>query len=150
MRARGATEQEAGESEVAEVVDGELELESIGREAALREGHDARVVDEEVEAAVGGEEGLSSGADGGEAGEVEVGGFELGVGDLSEDAVAGGVGFGSIAAGEDDGGPGAGELEGGVIADAAVGSGDERQLALLRGDLRGGPAGHGAVSVRRG
>jgi hypothetical protein len=69
----------------------------------------------------------------------------LGCGDFGEDALACGFGFGPIAAGEDDGCSGAGEFEGGVEADAAVGSGDPGELALLRGDLDGGPVGHGVV-----
>ena len=48
---------------MAEVVGAQLEFESVGRDAALGEGHDACVVDEEIEAAVGREEGLSGSAD---------------------------------------------------------------------------------------
>jgi hypothetical protein len=140
-------EQEAGEGEVAEVVGAELELESIGSDATLGKGHDAGVVDEEVEAAVGGEEGLSSGTNGGEAGEVELRDFELGCRNLGEDSFASRFSFRLIAAGENDGGSVAGEFEGGVIADAAVGSCDVGELAMLRGDLGGGPVGHRSAQL---
>ena len=61
-----------------------------------------------VEAAVGGQERLSCGADGGEAGEVELCDFQLGCGNFGEDSVACGFGFGLVAACEDDRGSGAG------------------------------------------
>ena len=146
-------EQEAGEGEVAEMVGAELELESVGGEAAFGQGHYAGVVDEQVEAAVRRKEGFRGGADGGKAGEVELGDLDLrrgGVifGNQGEDAVTGGLRFGQIAAREDDGGSGAGEFEGGVKADAAVGSGDVRELAVLRGDLHR-PLSTGAAMVRR-
>jgi hypothetical protein len=132
---------------MAEVVSAELELESIGGDAALGQGHDASVVNEQVDMPVGGDEGLSSSANGGETGEVELRDFELGCRDLDKDFFAGRFSFRLISAGENDGGSGAGELECGVIADAAVGSRDPGELAVLQGDLGSGPVGHRSTQL---
>jgi len=56
-------QQQPGEREVAEVIRAELQLESLRRGAALRQGHDAGIVDEQIEAPAGGKERSGGGAD---------------------------------------------------------------------------------------
>lgn len=54
---------------MAQVVDAELHLVAVGGQGG-RDGHDAGVQDEEVEARGGGEEGVGAGADRGQRGVV--------------------------------------------------------------------------------
>ncbi len=68
-----------------------LRLEALGR------GHDAGVVDEEVERLAAGELALGKGADGVEDGEVERAEFDVGSGCGLPDAVDGGLAFGGVA-----------------------------------------------------
>jgi ParB family transcriptional regulator, chromosome partitioning protein len=113
------------------------------------EGHDAGVVDVEVEGGAGKTSGDAGGegSDGGEVGEVECFWDEAGVGDFGTNARHGVSGFGGGARGEDDFGAGAGELEGGVETDAGVGSGDEDAAIGLRGDVGGRPLGRHGMSL---
>ena len=87
------------EEEVAHVVGAELQLIPVGGEArGLR--HDARVVDKDVEAGLGGEEGLRGARDGGEGREVELEEEDLGCGgaaDAGHGGRKGGIVFGAVA-----------------------------------------------------
>ena len=77
-----------------------------------------------------------------EGGEVEEDEFYVGVGDFGADFGEGCFAAGAVAGGEHDGGSVTGELQGGVVADATVGSGDECSAVVLGGDCGGGPGGH--------
>src|ERR1700679_2459939 len=66
-------EEQPGERKVAEVVGAKLALKAVGRELAGGEGHDAGVVDEDVEGKAAGGEGGGEGADGGEGGHAALG-----------------------------------------------------------------------------
>lgn len=93
----------AGEGEVGEVVDAELGFEAVFGEL-VGDGHEAGVVEEDIEAVVFGFESIGERFDGGEAGVIEGHDSDLGLGSLGEEFDFGLFGFGHIAAGHDDGG----------------------------------------------
>lgn len=81
--------QELGQEEGSDVVGAELLLVALDRLAALRRGHDAGVVPEDVQSVIVGEEGVGCGLDGGQVVQVEmqVDELALGVGDSGFDAL---------------------------------------------------------------
>jgi hypothetical protein len=123
-------EQQAGQREVAEVVRADLRLEAVGG-ASLGDGHDAGVVDEQVEVAL---PGLGERADGREVREVEV--AHLGrAGHRRRELLA----AARVAHGEHDVGAHPGELARSDQADAAGRAGHHRGLAVEGGQVGGGP-----------
>ena len=84
-------------------------------------GANAGVVDEDIEAAELGGDGLGGGLDAGGRGHVE--GEKVG---LRPDGGSGGLALGLFAGAEEDGVAEGGELAGGFEAEAFVGAGDER------------------------
>ena len=142
MRARGdddhavahVGQQQVGQREVAEVVGAELHLEAV-LGALLGDGHDAGVVDEDVEVAL---PRVGEGVDGGEVGEVEP--AHLG---LAVDGGGGRLALGDVADGEHDARAGAAELASGGEADAAVGAGDDEGASIEAGKILCGPFGGG-------
>ena len=81
-------EQQAGEGEVAEVVGAELHLEPVGRLPA-GDGHDAGVVDQDVEPVVSGGETGRERPHRGQIGQVERGHLHVGAGHLGAEAFGG-------------------------------------------------------------
>ena len=94
-------EQQLGQQRVAHVVRAELDLVALVGLAGRR-GHDAGIVDEDVEAGRLGQEFLGGGLDGGEGCEVEREVGDLGVGHGLLDGCDGVLGFGCSAGGEVD------------------------------------------------
>jgi hypothetical protein len=111
---------------VAQVVGAKLALKAVGRELAGGEGHDAGVVDEEVERGAGEafDDARGEGVDGVEIGEVEDLRVENGGGSLAKDARDGVAGLGLRARGQDDFSAVAGEFESCFKANTAVCAGD--------------------------
>ena len=129
-----------------EVVGRELDFEAVGSQVARRVRHDAGVVDEYVELAVGlGQEFLGPFPDGGEGGVVHL--DELNVA-WPEDGRQGGPGFGKVAGCEEAVGAVRGHGKRSLDADSRRGSGDEDDFAgelsdqvFILDDLQSGGAG---------
>ena len=133
-------QQEVRQRERTEVVRADLQLEAVGG-APARHGHDARVVDEDVQRLVprGGE-----GAHRREVGEVQAAHLCRAV-----HRRGGGLAALGVADGEHDAGAGARELARRHGADAAVGAGDDRRAAGHVGQVGRGPARGGHHSKLR-
>src|SRR5437667_258020 len=139
-------EQQAGEREVGEVVGAELELEPVACKLPRLGSHDARVVDEQVEAIVCPREPLREPANRSEAAKVERANLDLRARHTGLDRAGGFRSLLGVADGEDDARAGAGEPARGEEADAAVGTCDDGHAAVLVRDICGGPfVGHGAI-----
>ena len=125
-------QQQVGQREVAEVVGADLQLEAVLC-ARLGRGHDAGVVDQDVEVAV---PALGELPDRREVGEVEPahrdGTPHVGRGLLAP---------GGVAHGEGHARAGAGELAGGDPADPAVGAGHDHGAPVEVGQVGCGPLG---------
>ena len=132
------------------MVSSELELEAVGGELAVGERHYPGIVDEQIEVATLPDEGYGEIADGREAGEVQLGYFEVCRWNFRQDAMLRVVRLLRDPAGENDVSAGSRELLGGVEADAAVGSGHESELAALRGNVGCGPVLHGVLDAAGG
>ncbi len=114
---------------MAEDVGAELEFEAVGCLQAPGRGHDACVVDEDVEWAMLGEFLLGEVAHGTQGGEVENGQLGLGAGRVGVQAGESVFAALPVAAGEHDLGTLAGQLQCGVVADATIRAGDDDSLA---------------------
>ena len=134
-------EQETGERERAEVVGAELQLEAVRRLPPGRR-HHARVVEQQVHTVRG---GVRERADRVQAGHVHEAQLEVGVRRIGAHTCEGRLTALCVAAGKDGVGSGAAERERSVVADPAVGAGDDRGPSLLAGDIRGGPVAHSAL-----
>jgi hypothetical protein len=133
-------QQQAGEGEVAEVVGAELQLEAVGGRL-LRGVHHAGVVDQKVDARVGGAQVGRRGPDRVQGGQVE--GLD---GDVAGDAGGCLLALLDVADGQDHRRPARGEHPGGLEAEPGVGAGHDRHPAVLIGDVLLGPvAAHGAL-----
>mgnify|MGYP005987978801 FL=1 len=126
-------EDQVGEEEMADVVGCELHLNAVFGHGALWQGHDAGIVDEDVEYVIGLVE-LSSGfANGALYGEVESEFLDLAGGEFLEDGAGDGLDVGEGAGGEDEflGLVGC-DGEGGVFAYAAwADSSDQNYRRML-------------------
>src|SRR5205085_12398385 len=127
-----------GEREVAEVVGADLELESVGGLAPGRR-HHPRVVDQEIEAVVGGAKALGERPHRIQAAEIELLQLHAALGRDRLDLAPGGLAFLHVPAGDHHPGALAGQLAGRDQAHSAVGAGDDRGAARLVGNLLGGP-----------
>src|SRR5215218_9875797 len=131
-------QQQGGEGEVAEVVDGQLHLEPV-LGPPLGDAHQAGVVDQDVDAPVAGQDPLGRLPHRGLGGEVQWLQLQRGVGDLVADRRHRRLGLGLVAGGHHHVAALAGQLPGHLQAEAAVGAGDDGDGARLVGDLGGGP-----------
>ncbi|GAQ58588.1 hypothetical protein a10_08479 [Streptomyces acidiscabies] len=135
-------QQQSGEREVPEVIDAELRLEAV-HGGAVRHGHHARVVDEQVELVV--REAVREAVYGAQVAEVEEADLGFRAGHLAPQP------FGSrfpprfTPARQDDVRPLARQLARGDVPEAAVGPGDHRHTALLIRNLPRAPAAHGPL-----
>ena len=123
-------------------VGAELQLEGVGGLKAFGRRHDAGVVDEEIERLVLAEEPLGELADVCQRGEIEQDKLGGRAGGFGVQAGQGCLSAGAVAAGEQDVRSLSCQPQRGVIADAAVGSGDEGATALLGGDVLDRPFAH--------
>ncbi len=132
-------DQQAGQGEVAKVIGAELEFEIVFGEMAGGDGHNAGVVDEDIDGVATVVEDLSELMNRSEISEIEREAFELSIRMFRANAVGGTVSLGEVAAGEDDVCAGGGEFFCDVEAGAGVGAGDDGEASGLRGDIRGRP-----------
>ena len=140
-RASEAVEQPTGQGEVAEMVGAELHLETVGGLAA-GDGHDAGVVEQDVEAVVAGTEAIGEGRHRRQVGQVERFEGHVGGDDGTADAVEGVGALRLVPAGQDHLGAGPGQGQGRLEADAAVGPGHHGGAAGEVGDVVDGPCSH--------
>jgi hypothetical protein len=129
---------------VAQVVGGELELETLLGERARRH-HDARVVDQDIDLHPVLDKPLGELADGVQIGQVEQAQFHVRRGpgrlDLADRLLA----LGLAASGQDDMRAVLGQPAGRFEAEAAVGPGHDEGASGLVGNVGGGPACHEAL-----
>ncbi len=130
-------QQPAGQREVPEVVRGHLQLEPVDR-AARRRGHDARVVDQQVEPVHPAGQLLRGGPDGGLVGQVER--QQLGR-SLAADQLQGPRSPLGVAHGQDHASAAAGQHPGHLEPEAGAGTGDDRRTTALVRDVGRGPGG---------
>ena len=113
---------------MAEDVRAELEFESVCCLQTPGRGHDAGVVDEDVERAMLGEFLLGKVAHGAEGGEVKNGQLGVSAGRVGVQAGESVFAALTVAAGEHDLGTFASQLQCGMVTDAAVRAGDDDSL----------------------
>ena len=126
--------------EMAEMVGGHVQLESVARQAVGRS-HHARIVHDDVQAGVIAEHGIGGTVHGDEVGKVEVHELEGRSVELALQLVAGPACLLLVSAGEDHVRTVVGQGLGGLVADAAVGPGHERHPAGQVADVLGSPGG---------
>lgn len=134
--AQQPVEQQTGQREVAKVIGAELEFEIVFGEMAGGDGHNAGVVDEDIDGVATVVEDLSELMNRSEISEIEREAFELSIRMFRANAVGGTVSLGEVAAGEDDVCAGGGEFFCDVEAGAGVGAGDDGEASGLRGYQR--------------
>src|SRR5690606_537312 len=116
---------------------------------AIGQGHDASVVDQQIEGFMVRPEALGEALDRREAREIEGTKLEqVTLDPFTYELVDGGLGPGLGPASHDDPGALAGERAGGLEPKPAVGPGDDRELVGEVGDVGRGPLGHGASIPR--
>jgi hypothetical protein len=130
---------------MAEVVRGELQLEAVDGRPPLRQGHDAGVVDQQVDRPATCTAPDSELGDRRQIRQIEGLAHYGGAGCRSSDLGCCGFAFGLASGGEHHIGPSDSQRPRRLIADAAVGSGHDRQSSSEVGDVFGGPglAAHG-------
>ena len=138
-RGRDQVDELAGQGEMAEVVDAHLALEAV-RRARVRHGHDAGVVDEQVEALVALAEGVREAPDGVEAGQIELHEDGIGGGKLGPQRVERPLSPLGGAAGEHRRRALARQLPRRLETDAAVRARDDGDLSREIGEVVRGPA----------
>jgi hypothetical protein len=126
-------QQQVGQCEVAEVVGAELALETVDG-SCERHGHDARVVDQDVDRV----DPVGELADRRQILQIEPSDL-----DVTGHACGGGGALGRGAYGEDHLGADSGEFACRDLAKAAVGAGDDDGASGERRKVGGGPAAHG-------
>jgi hypothetical protein len=118
---------------VTEEVGRELQLEAVDALHAQGRGHHPGVVEQHVEGRVVGEEAVGEGRHRVEVGQVEVSHLERRRGVLGQDLLHGLGALGGVAHREHHLRPRAGQPAGGFFTRAAVGAGDDAELAGLGG-----------------
>jgi hypothetical protein len=125
---------------VAQVVGAELELEALGGHPPFRQAHHPGVVDQHIQSVVAGQDVVGQPVNGVQVGQIEGHHLDPRHGGGGQDALMRGPAALGVAAGQQHGGALGGQLEGGVVADAGVGAGDEHGPSGLVGDVGGGPS----------
>ena len=140
-------QQGGGEGEVAQVVDGELELVALAGEAP-RWRHHAGVVDQQVQAAKLPLHMAGCPSHAGQVGQVQIDQLQAGPGQ-GQQLLTHGFPAAALATGQQHGGAALGQGPGRFQAQAAIGAGDQGDAAALVGDVGFAP-GHGADGLRWG
>ena len=133
-----------------QIIDAELGLEPVLGRVAAGQGHDAGVVDQDVDGPGGVQLTLGEGGDGGQVAQVQRIEPHIGARMPGADQPFGLGALDRIAGGQNDLSALARQHQGCLQPQPAGRAGDEGQLAGLIGDVVGGPGGHDAILQRNG
>jgi hypothetical protein len=125
----------AGQGEMAEMIGAELPLVTLGGGLPVRDGHHARVVDQQVQLLAAGQEPGGEALDAGEVGQVELGQLRPAARRLGAEPLQRRRPAGAVPGAQQHPGTLAGQLQHRLIAQAGVAAGDQGRPARLIGNV---------------